>query len=384
MSRRTDTGDSPETTTVRRGAIDATAEVIQPPGRRLQRMAFRWEGLLVLLILAVILLNSRLSPFFLNGTNLLRTTSDFMELGIMMLPMVFIIVTGNIDLSIASTLGLSASLMGWLFMNGWNIWAAVAVALLVSVLAGLLNGVLVARLRLPSLAVTLGTFSFYRGLAYVLLGDQAARGYPESFTYLGQGTLGATQVPFALLLFLVLALVFGLVLHKTSFGRYLYAIGNNEAASRYSGVPVARIKITVFVLSAMMAALAGFILAARYGSTRPDIGSGLELTVITITVLGGVSIFGGSGTMVGAVLALLLVGLLRFGMGLINLQGPVQDIVIGLLLILSILLPWLGRQLAARPAWRRDTIVRTGVMVLVALLFGLFFFWSRGLILARP
>jgi rhamnose transport system permease protein len=347
------------------------------------RRAVRWEGLLIVLILVVAGLNSRLSPYFLDGTNLLRSTSDFMELGILMLPMVFIIVTGNIDLSIASTLGLSASLMGWLFMGGWNIWLAAAVALIVSVGAGLLNGVLIARMRLPALAVTLGTLSFYRGLAYVLLGDQAARGYPDAFAYLGQGTLGTTQIPFALLVFVVLALAFGLVLHKTTFGRYLYAIGNNEAAARYSGVPVARIKITVYVLSAVMAALAGFILAARYGSTRPDIGTGLELTVITITVLGGVSIFGGRGTMVGAVLALVLVGILRFGMGLVNLQGPVQDTVIGLLLILSILLPWLGSRLAARPAWRRAAVWQTVGAVLVAVLFGLFFFWSRGLILAH-
>jgi rhamnose transport system permease protein len=138
------------------------------------------------------------------------------------------------------------------------------------------------------------------------------------------------------------------------------------------------------VLSALMASLAGFILAARFGSTRPDIGTGLELTVITITVLGGVSIFGGSGTMVGAVLALVLVGILRFGMGLENLQGPVQDIVIGGLLILSILLPRLGRSLAARPAWRSDTVWRTALAVGVALAFCLFFFWSRGLILNRP
>ncbi len=350
----------------------------------LRRWAVRWEGLLILLIVVVAGLNSRLSPYFLDGTNLLRSTSDFMELGIMMLPMVFIIVTGNIDLSIASTLGLSASLMGWLFMAGWNIWLAAAVALLVSVGAGLLNGVLIARMRLPALAVTLGTLSFYRGLAYVLLGDQAARGYPDAFAYLGQGTLGQTQIPFALLVFVVLALIFGLVLHKTTFGRYLYAIGNNEAAARYAGVPVARIKIAIYVLSAVMASLAGFILAARYGSTRPDIGTGLELTVITITVLGGVSIFGGSGTMVGAVLALLLVGILRFGMGLVNLQGPVQDTVIGLLLILSILLPWLGSRLAARREWRRAALWPAAGALLVALLFGLFFFWSRGLIVAKP
>ncbi len=348
-----------------------------PPAVR--RLVFRWEGLLVVLILVAVFVNSRLSPFFLNGTNLLRSTSDFIELGIMVLPMVFIIVTGNIDLSIASTLGLSASLMGWLYMGGWNIWLAATVALIAGAGAGLLNGVLVARLRLPALAVTLGTLSFYRGLAYVLLGDQAARGYPDAFTYLGQGTLGSTQIPFSLLVFAVPAVIFGLVLHKTTFGRYLYAIGNNEAAARYSGVPVARIKIAVYVLSGVMAALAGFLLAARYGSTRPDIGLGLELTVITVTVLGGVSIFGGSGTMVGAVLALVLVGILRFGMGLINIQGQVQDIVIGLLLILSILLPGLASRLSATGrAWhRRDAVLKTGLAFVVAVLFGLFFFWSR-------
>src|SRR5215212_4220459 len=170
----------------------------------LRRTFLRWEWLLVALIVVVTIINARLSPFFLNGNNLLRTTSDFMELGIMMLPMVFIIITGNIDLSIASTLGLSTSLLGWLYMGGWNIWVAAAVALVVGVLAGLLNGVLVARVRLPALAVTLGTLSFYRGLAYVLLGDQAARGYPDAFTYLGQGTLGNTQIPFSLLVFAVL------------------------------------------------------------------------------------------------------------------------------------------------------------------------------------
>lgn len=349
----------------------------------LRRLVLRWEALLVALIVVVSIVNSRLSPFFLNGNNLLRTTSDFMEIGIMMLPMVFIIITGNIDLSIASTLGLAASLMGWLFMAGWNIWAAVGVALMVGVLAGLLNGFLIARLNLPSLVVTLGTLSFYRGLAYTLLGDQAARGYPPSFTYLGQGTLPGTRVPFALLLFIVLALVFGLVLHKTVFGRYLYAIGNNEAASRYSGVPVRRIKITLYVLSSVMASLAGFVLAARFGSTRPDIGNGLELTVITVTVLGGVSIFGGRGTMPGAILALILVGILRFGMGLINLQGQVQDIIIGLLLILSILLPWLVQRVSTARAWSPVLIRRAAFALAVAIVFIAFFFWSRSLILTQ-
>lgn len=341
----------------------------------------RWEWLLVLLIVVVSVVNSRLSPFFLDTSNLLRTVSDFLEIGIMMLPMVYIIITGNIDLSIASALGLSASFMGWLYMGGWNIWLAVGAALVVAVAAGLLNGLLIARLRLPSLAVTLGTLSFYRGLAYVILGDQAAKGYPAEFTYLGQGKLGDTQVPFALLIFLALALVFGLVLHKTTFGRYLYATGNNEAATRYSGVPVARIKVIIYVLSSVMAAIAGFILAARFGSTRPDIGGGLELVVITVTVLGGVSIFGGSGTMVGAVLALLLVGLLRFGMGLVNIQGQVQDIIIGLLLVISILVPWVVRRFSLQILTRRETIVRAAVALVLAAAFIVFFFWSRSFLL---
>lgn len=348
----------------------------------LGRMFRRWEWLLAGLIVVVTIVNTRLSPFFLDAGNLLRTTSDFMEIGILMLPMVFIIVTGNIDLSIASTLGLAASLMGRLFMSGVNIWLAVVIALLVSVAAGLLNGLLIARLKLPALVVTIGTLSLYRGLAYALLGDQAARGYPPSFTYLGQGTLPGTRVPVALLIFAVLALIFGLVLHKTTFGRYLYAIGNNEAASHYSGVPVERIKLIIFAVSSVMAALAGFILAARFGSTRPDIGSGLELTVITVTVLGGVSIFGGKGTMTGAILALVLVGLLRFGMGLLNLQGQIQSIVIGLLLIGSILLPRFAAHIGGGITWQPGLLRRAVAVMSIAVAFGLFFFWSRGLILA--
>lgn len=347
----------------------------------LARWFMRWEWLLVALIVVVALVNARLSPFFLSANNVLRTTSDFMEIGIMMLPMVFIIVTGNIDLSIASILGLSASLLGRLHMAGVNIWLAALAALFVGGVAGLINGVLIARLRLPALVVTLGTFSFYRGLAYALLGDQAARGYPPSFTYLGQGTLGTTRIPVALLIFAVLALGFGLVLHGMTFGRYLYAIGNNEDASRFSGVPTERVKIISFVLSGLLAALAGLILAARFGSTRPDIGTGLELSVITVTVLGGVSIFGGSGTMIGAILALVLIGILRFGMSLVNIQGQVQDVVIGALLILSILVPQ-ARRLAALRSARAGTLMLIGVAVCVALGFGWFFFWSRTLIAA--
>ena len=344
----------------------------------------RWEWLLVLLIGLVVLVNAQLSPFFLNTRNLMRATSDFMEMGLMILPMAFIIITANIDLSVASTLAMCASMLGLLHIQGVNIWVAAAAALALGAVAGGLNGFLVARVRLPSLVVTLGTFAFYRGMAFALLGDRAARGYPSEFTFLGQGTLGDIRLPFSAVLFTVFAIIFGLVLHKTTFGRYLYAIGNNEEAARYAGVPVARIKMIIFVLSGVMSALAGIVIAARFGSTRPDVATGLELAVITATVLGGINIFGGSGTMVGAILALILIGLMRFGMGLVNVQGQVQSIAIGLLLIFSILLPNVGQELSRRGvslSGRR--LLLAGVFIILLAFFIWFFFWSRVPILTQ-
>jgi rhamnose transport system permease protein len=344
----------------------------------------RWEWMLVALILVDVFVNTRLTPFFLDARNLSRTSSDFMEIGLMMLPMVFIIITGNIDLSVASNAGMSASFMGLLHNLGVNIWVAALAGLLLGTLGGMLNGFLVARVKLPALVVTLGTYAFYRGIAYGFLGDQAARGYPKAFTYFGQGKVFGSLVPFSVALFIFLAIIFGLVLHRTTFGRYLYAIGNNENATLYSGVPVARIKFIIYTFSGFMAALAGLILAARFGSTRPDIGTGLELSVITAVVLGGVEINGGKGTMIGTVLSLFLIGLMRFGMGLLNIQGQVQGIVIGSLLILSILLPGVAQQISlvrnTRVQWR--PVLMSLAVLAVFIAFFLFFFWSRAPVIA--
>jgi len=338
----------------------------------------RWEWMLVALILIDVLINMRLTPYFLDAQNLSRTSSDFMEIGLMMLPMVFVIITGNIDLSVASNMGMSASFMGFLHNLGVNIWLAALAGLILGTLGGLLNGFLVARVKLPSLVVTLGTYAFFRGIAYGFLGDQAARGYPEAFTYFGQGKVFGSLIPFSAALFLVMALIFGLVLHRTTFGRYLFSIGNNENATAYSGVPVARIKLIIFIISGFMSALAGLILAARFGSTRPDIGTGLELAVITAAVLGGVDINGGKGTMVGAVLSLLLIGFMRFGMGLLNIQGQVQGIAIGLLLILSILLPsFISGVSSIRKNFDFRSILTPLIFLLIFILFFVFFFWSR-------
>lgn len=338
----------------------------------------RWEWLLVILIMVDVFINMRMSPYFLDGRNLARASSDFMELGLMMLPMVFIIITGGIDLSVASNLGMCASFMGLLFMNGTNIWMAALAALILGVLGGLLNGMLVAKVKLPPLVVTLGTYAFYRGIAYVMLGDQAARNYPPEFTYLGQGKIPGTLIPFSVVLFVVMAIIFTLVLHKTTFGRYLFTIGNNENASTFSGVPVEKVKISIYAISGFMAALAGLILAARFGSTRPDIGNGMELTVITTAVLGGVDINGGIGTMGGSALSLLLIGLMRFGMGLVNIQGQVQGVAIGLLLIFSILLPNIARGFSSKSIkLDRQNLTAIAIFTAIFLLFILFFFWSR-------
>ena len=364
-----------------------TSSLIQETAPRRSFLAGfqRWEWLLVALILIDVFVNMRLTPYFLDAQNLSRTSSDFMEIGLMMLPMVFIIITGNIDLSVASNMGMSASFMGLLHNNGVNIWIAALAGLLLGTLGGLLNGYLVARVKLPSLVVTLGTYAFFRGIAYGFLGDQAARGYPEAFTYFGQGKVFGSLVPFSAALFIVMALIFGLILHKTIFGRYLFSIGNNENATAYSGVPVERIKFIIFTLSGFVSALAGLILAARFGSTRPDIGTGLELAVITAAVLGGVDINGGKGTMLGAVLSLLLIGFMRFGMGLLNIQGQVQGVAIGLLLILSILLPGLISSFSSMRGnfnWR--AMLMPAFLLFVFILFFIFFFWSRASVISGP
>lgn len=353
------------------------------PASSLLSRFLRWEWMLVGLIIVDVFINMRLTPYFMDARNLSRTSSDFMEIGLMMLPMVFIIITGNIDLSVASNMGMSASFMGLLHNMGVNIWVAALAALLLGTSGGMLNGYLIAKVRLPALVVTLGTYAFYRGLAYGFLGDQAARGYPEVFTYFGQGKVFQTLVPFSVALFLFLAVIFGLVLHRTTFGRYLYSIGNNENATNYSGIPVAKIKFIIYTLSGFMASMAGLILAARFGSTRPDNGTGLELAVITAAVLGGVDINGGKGSMLGAVLSLLLIGLMRFGMGLLNIQGQVQGIAIGLLLILSILIPNLIRSFSSMGKgvhWR--SVFSVFVFLLIFVLFFIFFFWSRAAVIA--
>lgn len=298
----------------------------------------RWEYILVAMFVVLLAGSSFISPYFLDPLNLLDMTFNFMEKGIIALSMCLIIVTGNVDLSVASNMAVSAAVMGIAFQSGLNIWVAAFLCLITGMLGGLLNGLIITKIKLPAIVVTLGTYIFYRGLAYALLGDTAVTGFPEEYGFVGRGYLGASPIPIQLVIFFALAGVFWYVLHYNVFGRSIYAIGNNEQACRYSNIPVDRIKIMLFMLSGLFSAFSAILLTSRIGSIRPDIASGFELEIITAVVLGGVSINGGTGNMIGVVLSLFLIGTARYGMGLLNIPGQVMTVVIGFLLIGAILL----------------------------------------------
>jgi len=323
---------------------------VEAPSRRFTLAAalLRWEWLLIVMLIVACVINATFSPYFLDIHNLFDMTFHFMERSLIALPMAFIIISGNIDLSVASNLGMSAIIMAATHQAGLNIWLAALLGLAVGALGGLINGLIITRMRLPALVVTLGSYALYRGVAFVILGDLVVTGFPPQFTYLGQGYVGHTPVPVPLVIFAVLAVLFGLLLHRTAFGRFVYAIGNNEEACRFSGVAVDRIKIMLFTLTGLMSALAAVILTARFGSARPNIALGFELDVITAVVLGGVDINGGRGTMPGVVLALFLMGVVRYGMSLNNVPGQIQNTLIGVLLIVAILLPQLLQRFAPR------------------------------------
>jgi rhamnose transport system permease protein len=306
-----------------------------------------WEMLLVAVALAVFITNSLASPYFLNAWSLSDLTFNFTEKGLIALAMALLIISGEIDLSVAAIIALSSTLMGMALQAGADTPTLVAVGVLAGLACGAFNGLLVTGLGLPSIVVTIGTMSLFRGIAFIILGDQAYKGYPASFAFFGQGYVWWV-VSFELVLFLVAAVVYCFLLHRTSFGRRVFAIGNNPVAAQFSGVRVNRVKFILFCLTGLMAGVASVLLTSRLGSTRPSIALGYELEVITMVVLGGVSILGGAGSIIGVVLAALIMGMVTFGFGLLNVPGIVMSIFIGLLLILVIALPILWRRFAGR------------------------------------
>jgi rhamnose transport system permease protein len=312
--------------------------------RRWPRLLARWETLLVVALIGLIVLGTYLSPFFLTPGNFSNLIAALMEVAIMALPMTLIIVAGEIDLSVESMAGLASAILGFLWAAGVPLWIGIPLVLVVGALGGLMNGLLVARGGLPSLVVTLGTLALFRGLALIVLGPRGISDFPPAFTELGFGHVPGTLIPWPFVIFLALALLLGIVLHRTWIGRQVYAIGKNAGAARFSGVRVTRVKVSLFVLSGLIAALAGIILTSRLSSARADAGSGMTLTVVTVVLLGGVNIFGGSGTIPGVVLAVLAVAVMQNALRLAHVSVEVQSIALGLLLILSVVIPTFAHQ----------------------------------------
>lgn len=318
-----------------------------------RRAALGWEGLLVLILAASLVLGRVLSPVFLESANLANILLDIGEISLMALSMTLIIVTGEIDLSVASILGAASALMGVLWHLGLPMPLVIALVLAAGILAGLVNGWVIVRFRLPSLAVTIGTLALFRGLAYVLLGDQAIADFPPAYTAFGMDNLGGSFLPLPFLIVMAAALLFTVLLQVSAFGRSLYAIGANPAAATFSGIAVARIKLRLFVMSGLMSALAGVVYTLRFTSARGDNGEGFELAVIAAVLFGGVSIFGGRGSLYGVLLSLLIVGVLKNALTLVDVSSEALTIVTGVLLLSSVLIPnllgaWQARRLRRR------------------------------------
>lgn len=312
-----------------------------------------WEGLLLAILVVVVTMNVIRSPYYLGVDNIMNLFQLSIEKIIVALIMTVIIVSGEIDLSVASIMGLAAAVLGCLFQARVPMPVAIAIALLSGLAAGLFNGFWVAQAGLPSLAVTLAGLIGYRGLARIFIQDHSIGGFPEWFNALGQQRI-VGPLTVSIIIFFILFLIVAVALHGSGLGRLVYAIGNNAQAARYAGVRVKLIKLALFGVSGLVAALAGILYGARLGSVRGDIAAGFELDIITIVLLGGVSIFGGSGNIIGVGLSILVILNLRNGMGLANITGNTQTSVVGALLILSVLVPNLVHALKTK--WKeRET-----------------------------
>jgi len=309
--------------------------------RSIATLLVRWEFLLVLIFLGVNIMNACLSPYYLDAYNLFTNINGFLVKGIIALPMAFVLLLGDIDLSVGGNVCLSATVLGIVYNATGSIWLGILACLLTGTLCGALNGLIMTKFtELAPMIVTLATNIIFRGLSERILGDGSTGGMQkvEWFGQIFYGRIGGI-VPYPFIIFSVLALIFGLVMHKTIFGRQMFAIGENKRAAAYAGVKVERIRMIVFTLTGFICGFAAVIYCANLGSVKSNIADGFDLEAISMCVLGGISTAGGKGTMVGAVIAIFIIGLLRYGLNLINLSGQTIRIILGLLLIAVVLFP---------------------------------------------
>jgi rhamnose transport system permease protein len=312
---------------------------------RLRAVLGRWEALLLGLIALTFVFGQSLSSEFLTADSFTTGSLDLSEVALMALALTLVIVAAEIDLSVASVLALSSALMAELWNAGMPLELIMPICLAAGALCGVFNGVLVTRFGLPSLAVTIGTLALFRGLAFVVIGDESVTDFPADYTDLAFGNFAGTFVPNTMVLFAILAVAFGVLLHATPFGRSIYAIGANEEAAYFTGLRVKRVKLILFTLSGLVAALAGIVITLRNSTAAANVGQGFELTAITAVLLGGVSIFGGRGTIAGVVLALLLLGGIQKAILLSDsISSYWIQIVTGVLLVGSVLGPNIARR----------------------------------------
>src|SRR5262245_35551428 len=327
---------------------------------REKAIRWRWELFLVVVLAAVFCVNVSRSEFYLGEQNFINMFQLSIEKLIVVVIMTFVIVNGEIDLSVASVMAFSACVLAVLHQKtGMPFELAIVIALAAGAAAGAFQGAFIAFLGLPSLVVTLAGLIGFRGAGRILVEDNSIGDFPEWFENLGQEPV-IGRFSFALIFFIVEIVLAGIILHRTAFGRSVFVIGNNANVARYSGLNVARDKLAIMTASGFFAGLAGVLFASRLGSVRGDLGTGFELDIITIVLLGGVSIFGGSGTMVGVALSILVVLNIRNGLGLANIDQNTQTGVIGVLLILAVLVPNLVARLAGSWGATRAGGVREG------------------------
>ena len=298
-----------------------------------------WDTAILGLLAMVLILASTTTEGFLTSLNISYIFSNTSEITIMAFAMTFLIITGEIDLSIASILALGSSMLGWSYQKGAPIWLAIIICLVVGTVCGFINGFLVTKVGLGSLAVTIGTLALYRGIANGILGENTVNEFPEAYTSFGFDTFGTSFMPKTLPLIIFFGLIFGFLLHRTPFGRRTLAIGQSPEAARFAGINVVRHKIIVFTFTGFMSGVAGVIYTFRFSTAQADNGVGLELLVISAILLGGVSIFGGVGTMWGVVAGVLLAGAVESWLTLREINAQWRTIVTGILLLISVAAP---------------------------------------------
>ena len=324
-------------------------------GSLVSRLFLHWETFLVIIFAGVIILFSCLSPFFMNYNNIMNSMVNFLDKGLMVYGIMMVLILGEIDISIASIITLSGCVAGWAYELGCPTLLCVVIALAVGTLCGAFNGFLLTRFKeLNSTIITLGNQILFRGLAYMLLEDNSLKAYAKQLKPLAWSKI--LGLPVILFSFLVMTVIFYYVIHRTIFGRRLYAIGTNRTASYFSGIYTDRMILTVYTVNGLCAAFAGLFLASKLASVRASIGIGFEMEVIAMAILGGASPSGGRGRVGGVILGVFTIGMIRYGTGIINVSAESLKIIIGLLLIVVCAIPNLRQIIAdAREARRGRT-----------------------------